>query len=428
MKQTPQLQDQEIPHCCNQTVLVIGGGFSGLVQAYYLVKAGFKVRVLEKENHWGGLLGTHKESGFLIEQAANAFLANAEIEEISHTIGCPLVPTLPSSRRRYIFRWYKANRWPLEIKDTCQLLLFLIKRLFGFKKNYGVRNDQESVQTWADRELSPSIRSYLLEPALQGIYAAQAHELNASLIVQSLYRRRKRGRLKGSVSPRQGMGSWVQAMVNWLSSQDVELELGVSQDQIANEIGERLKSQKPYLILACGLQSLKKMQEKELIVLPDSLRKTRLASLTSMQLFYQRSVSHLPGFGCLFPHNEKFNALGVLFNPFIFPGRAEKGYSETWIFNNQAQAFSQMSPMGLLRYTYSDRFLLFGRHEEPEFTRVFQWTERIPIYDQALSQFLKDYEKSDAKFYLIGNYLGDLGLSKIIFYGKNNAEKLKEFS
>ncbi|PYS44877.1 MAG: hypothetical protein DMF71_01990 [Acidobacteria bacterium] len=48
------------------TITVVGAGFSGLVTAYYLVKAGEHVRVLEKSSRAGGLLQTiHTEHGLV---------------------------------------------------------------------------------------------------------------------------------------------------------------------------------------------------------------------------------------------------------------------------------------------------------------------------------------------------------------------------
>ena len=39
----------------SRTVLVIGGGIGGLFSAWKLLKKGFQVVVLERQNHLGGL-------------------------------------------------------------------------------------------------------------------------------------------------------------------------------------------------------------------------------------------------------------------------------------------------------------------------------------------------------------------------------------
>ena len=44
-------------------VTIIGAGISGLTTAYFLVKAGVPVRVLEKQSRVGGLLGTRRPMG-----------------------------------------------------------------------------------------------------------------------------------------------------------------------------------------------------------------------------------------------------------------------------------------------------------------------------------------------------------------------------
>ena len=41
------------------TITVIGAGFSGLTTAYYLLQAGARVRVIERSERAGGLLGKY---------------------------------------------------------------------------------------------------------------------------------------------------------------------------------------------------------------------------------------------------------------------------------------------------------------------------------------------------------------------------------
>ena len=72
-------------------ITVVGAGFSGLVTAYYLFKAGESVRVLEKSPRVGGLLRTiHTEHG-LVETAANGLLSSFRLETMCDEIGVPLL-------------------------------------------------------------------------------------------------------------------------------------------------------------------------------------------------------------------------------------------------------------------------------------------------------------------------------------------------
>lgn len=57
------------------SVIVIGGGISGLTAAYYLQRSGFPVTLIEREPRVGGLLETRVVDGCLIEAGPDSFLA-----------------------------------------------------------------------------------------------------------------------------------------------------------------------------------------------------------------------------------------------------------------------------------------------------------------------------------------------------------------
>src|SRR5207302_4994344 len=71
-------------------ITVVGAGFSGLVTAYLLSKAGRAVRVVEKRSRAGGLISTIKTEHGLIETAANGILNSARVEAMCADIGVPL--------------------------------------------------------------------------------------------------------------------------------------------------------------------------------------------------------------------------------------------------------------------------------------------------------------------------------------------------
>ena len=85
-------------------ITVVGAGFSGLVTAYLLSKAGRAVRVVEKSSRAGGLIRTIKTEHGLIEAAANGILNSARVEAICADIGVPLLPARREARKRFIYR------------------------------------------------------------------------------------------------------------------------------------------------------------------------------------------------------------------------------------------------------------------------------------------------------------------------------------
>jgi oxygen-dependent protoporphyrinogen oxidase len=170
-----------------QKIQIVGGGFSGLVQAYYFVEAGYSVHMIEKEDRLGGLLGTHTAQGFTQEQAANAFIANSALESMARNIGVKLVSKKPEAKRRYIFKDGQMRRWPLSWGGSWPLVTFALLKKWNKKKYQPV--EDESLYSWGQKLLGPEATDYLLEPAMQGIFATTADQLDASLIVNSLFNR-----------------------------------------------------------------------------------------------------------------------------------------------------------------------------------------------------------------------------------------------
>ena len=391
---------------------IVGGGFSGLMQAYYLAEAGYKVRIYETDIRFGGLIGSVKREGFLIEQGPNAFIANTELERISKKIKVPLYPKLPSAKKRFIYKNGEMSRWPIGLRESFGLFGFLASWKWRQKKYLPQKT--ESLKEWGDRCLGETITDNLLEPAMQGVYASSADKLNAHLIVSSLKKKSKVGRLKGSVAPKKGLQEWLDGVIDYLKSQDVEF---IFEDYFS------INSERP-MILACGLESLKELAKQKKINISDKILQTSSASLTSVFLGFNETPKFNPeGFGCLFPRDEKFNSLGVLFNQNIFSERVNSGSSETWILNDETKSFSEMTQDELIAFVLSDRSKLSKGNEEPTQFSVHQWPHRIPLYDKALLDFLETHDSQQTL--LIGNYLGDLGLSKILSKAQNNVKKIE---
>ncbi|MCJ8275604.1 MAG: hypothetical protein MJK18_02090, partial [Bdellovibrionales bacterium] len=157
------------------------------------------------------------------------------------------------------------------------------------------------------------------------------------------------------------------------------------------------------------------------------IKELKSVSLTSVTLHFESDNDNCQGFGCLFPREENFHSLGVLFNHHIFENRAEKGMlSETWIFNDERKSISQLEENDLISLILEDRKRLRSIDETPSRQFVHQWNKRIPLYNNELEEVLDHGLRGEKNLFIFGNYLGSLGLSKILVAAKKISQQVIE--
>ena len=117
----------------NKRVLVVGAGFSGLAAAYYLVKSGFDVEVLEMLLGPGGLVGTARVEHGIAETGANGILNSRLLEDLFHDVGCPMVGARREAKARFIFRGGRPRSVPraLTLPEIATVAGFALRRRFG---------------------------------------------------------------------------------------------------------------------------------------------------------------------------------------------------------------------------------------------------------------------------------------------------------
>lgn len=403
--------------------VVIGAGFSGLTLAYYLNSRGVSVEVFEKDRKSGGLIQTKKLRHGIAESAANAFLSTVELEKLCETIGVPLSPVLGAARKRFIWRAGKPKQWPLNWWET--IVLFLKILVLPFRERpYPL----ETVRAWGHRVLGKKATQYLLLAGLQGIYAGDPDKMSARLIIsriwQSIKKRRAepKSHYKGSVAPLDGMSSFHVKLTDYLLRNGVKIHFNAELDGLSFKALYDQKSQEGTRFFICTPPEetsllLSKMDPK----LSALLNQVEMIPVLSATMIYKKEDQHsvaVPGFGCLFPQGDGFRVLGILMNSFIFPNRSAE-HSETWIFRDNFD--NETEALDCIRV---ERKKIYGREDLPLEFKVTRWPKGIPHYSIELEALLEKriFDNVQAmSIYVHGNYLGDLGLTKILERSKNLA-------
>lgn len=394
-----------------KSVTVVGAGFSGLVSAYFLAKAGFRVEIYETKPRAGGLISTLDTPHGRVETAANGMLNSALVEDLFADLGVPLHATKKEARRRYIVRDGEARRWPLGFGGTLRSIVFFLKFLF-FRSSLKPRAG-ESASDWATRVLGREGASYLVEAALQGIYAGDPSRMSATLLFGRFFERAekpsRRPRTRGTVSAPEGMGQIIGALERKLVNLGCVFHYGFPFEIDAHP-------SRPHVVATSARDAARLLQEHSPSIAKD-LAAIEIVPVTSATLFFDRTDPSTKGFGCLFPPVENRGALGVLKNDFIFDGRT-KGeiHSETWILGGARapSGFAGWTDREIEDTIVAERTKVFDLSDRPTASVATRWPQAIPHYTIALENALPRLLAVENNVFLVGNYLGQIGLAKIL--------------
>jgi len=386
-------------------VKVVGAGFSGLVTAYYLVKAGFKVQIVEKNSRPGGLIHTIPTPQGPVETAANGIRNSVRLEAMCADIGVPLQATRREARARFIFRG-RPKRFPLSAPDILKL---------GFRFTLSAASLRprplETIANWGRRVVGAGATDYFLAPVLGGIYAGDPDRLSASLIfgraslpAHLQTTRPARPKLHGTVAPPSGMQQLVDGLRGYLESAGIEFVFNCD---------TKIEAGEPAIVCTSARAAARCLSDVA-PQLSDCLRQIEMMPVVTATCQYQPAAAKLKGFGCLFPRAEGFRARGVLFNECIFAGRGP-AHSETWIFGGALDpGIVNISDRELIELISAERKRLYGEDHEPIGIHLTTWPEALPHYSTDLERILTTLPAPPPSVGLVGNYLGRIGLAKLV--------------
>jgi protoporphyrinogen oxidase len=167
-------------------VAVIGAGFTGLVAAYELAKAGFSVTVLEQDSQIGGLAGTFVHGDVSLERFYHHWFTNDTeaiglVEELGLT---DKLLSLPSRTGMYCQgQWHPLSR-PLDVLRLKLLAPWDRLRLAGlFLRARSIRDwtalENETAEHWVRALAGPQVYRILWEPLLRAKFGPKASDVSA---------------------------------------------------------------------------------------------------------------------------------------------------------------------------------------------------------------------------------------------------------
>lgn len=204
-------------------VVVVGGGISGLATAEALLRGApdVHVTVLDAAPRLGGIVGTERADGFVMERGPDVFLAAKQAtQELAGRVGVAerMTGTNPAVRGAYVMRAGRLHRVPdgltglvpsrLAPIAATGLLSWRGKLRLAAEPLVRAREDDgdESVASFVARRMGREAYARLVEPLLAGIYAGDAAQLSIDATFPQLraMEREHGGLLRGVARQRAG--------------------------------------------------------------------------------------------------------------------------------------------------------------------------------------------------------------------------------
>lgn len=230
------------------TVLVVGGGISGLVAAYELGRGGVPVTLIEASPRLGGKIGTEHIEGYAVERGPDSFLtAKPAAVQLCRDLGLAgaLVPPRSPSG---MFIWHGrlvpmpeglGSGIPRAFRPLAFSPLFSPREKLGLARELFVppssESGDEAVGAFLRRRFGDPLVDRLASPLLEGVYGTPVDELSLLAVLPRLRdaERRHGGLLRAALAERRaaravrapgppvlsltgGMGSLVDVIVDAL--------------------------------------------------------------------------------------------------------------------------------------------------------------------------------------------------------------------
>ena len=424
-------------------VTIVGGGFAGLVAAYFLDKKGYEVTLYEASDRCGGLIRTERTPWGYSEAAAHSLLGSSEVRELINELGLGTLSLRKGGKSRYILRDGKFRKFPLSIFE----ILGAIYRIL-FKKNLNNRPsdpDQMTLAQWADLHLGVPVKKYLLAPMLNGIYGVTPSELvvgaafpqltvprGRTLASHLFFKYRDPSRKKSLKKERssiliceKGMESLVQALGTHLRSKlGSRFVLSHPVDNLSElPAGNRLICTPSYVAA--------KLLQSEDPALAKQLRELPYTPLVSVKVFVSKAqLEKVPmGLGVLLAEGEGLPCLGVLFNSGAFEGRVRDENCVSFslfLGGSQRPEVVNFSDEKIFAETRQCLEILFGFKGDWQGILVDRYPHAIPQYGlQALALWegARQGWCSQPGNILFGNYTGQVSLRGMIETWSRSLEK-----
>ncbi|MHA7809188.1 MAG: protoporphyrinogen oxidase [Marinobacter adhaerens] len=455
-----------------QSVLIVGGGITGLSLALALGRHKKNVTLVEADEQLGGNIRSVKEQGWHMELGPNTLMAKPSLYQLLRSLDLSdkvIFPPL-ASRKRYVVKDGVPVALPADLKSAVSSPLIGIEgwRHLITEPFRKVASSEETLAAFVHRRLGQNILDHFVDPFVSGVYAGSPEKLSAQaafprlhrleqdnrslfLGAISLMRNSRKQRIKDResgfpdawrgkiVSFPGGLSTLTEGIREALSRLDnvrvitgCRVEKVEQNDRMWRVVDQRGQARVAHqLVLATPAHVSGSLLEPVSPELRSELASIVYPSLAAVALGYpDESIKHpLDGFGMLIPSQEKKQTLGALFSSTLFPNRTPEGHVlfTCFIGGRRNPMAVENSDQQLVNLVSEELRVLLDIQARPVFTKVARWANAIPQYDVGhLTRIAKidDIAERYKGLHLIGNWRDGISVGDCIDSGFAMAHRL----
>lgn len=449
----------------NRSVIVVGGGISGLATAWWLTRAGMDVTVLEKDPAVGGTMKTVRDGGWLIETGPNSALETT-----------PLIRTLcedagvadqklyadEAANNRYILRNGVLHAMPMSPGKLFSSKLWSGRGKLRILKEpfIGRATREETIAEFVERRLGRELLDYAINPFVAGVFAGDPSRLSVRAAFPKLYaleekygslikgqirgarERRRRGEVAKDrarlISFADGMESLPRALSSKLGERVMTGSEVESIARVDDEYHVSFRRDGKPLTLTCDRLVLavpSYVASRWIRSLDDDLAR-RLDGIdyppvTEVFFGYRGSQvgRALDGFGFLVPEKEHRSILGTIWSSVLFPNRAPEGHVSltTFVGGSRQPELTRLTDEKLIDLVHAELRTIMKITGDPVFVRISRWAHAIPQYALGHLNIMSAIERFENRYpgmILSGNYRGGISVGDCVIQSRTVADRI----
>ena len=453
-------------HFDKHSVVVVGGGISGLSAAYFLVNAGLRPVLIEKSGRVGGLIKTDLVDGCQLEAGPDSFIAaKPAVAELAKQLGIDdqIIGSNDERRRIFIVRNNELVPMPTgmvmmvpgDLGSALRSRFFSLSSKFRFVTEQfakpRTRQDDISIREFVNDHFGSESLEYLTEPLLAGVYGGDAGALSARSVLPrfmeyerqygSLIRavRKERRTAESKTSAFLSFKGGMQTLTNALEcaiKPSVQTITAAVTSVEQTEAGWRVHFGDGHIdtanvLLACPTHVSSYLLAAAAPALADELSSIDYSSAILVTLIYDRQklVHPLDGFGYLIPSRERRGVAAATWVSTKFPSRTptNRVALRAFIVGTDAIRLMGSSDEELIEIVRHDYRRLMHIEPVPLFSTCYRWQASMPQYTVGHHKRVVEIEEHVATLpglHLCGNAFDGVGVPDCIRRAKQIVQKM----